>query len=223
MISVARVPETAERRSENGRLVLGALICGGQSRRMGRDKAALLLGERTFLERGVQVLRAVAPRVVLACGPEDRYAESGLPRVLDRAPNLGPLAGVAAALEAAQVDGARATDYVAVLATDLPYADGAPFDALLARAHETAADVCLLASQDGLEPLYGLYRVAVLPAVLAALEGGVRRMTGFHSGFGPVVVETLSKDSWGGRGVEDAARNVNTPEEWTRLCEEDKR
>lgn len=223
MNSVACVPKRAERRSENGRLVLGALICGGKSRRMGRDKAALVLGQRTLLERGVKVLRGIAPRVVLACGPEDRYAESGLPRVLDRAPNLGPLAGVAAALEAARAGGAENTDFVAVLATDLPFADEALFEALLARADETAADVCLLASPDGLEPLYGLYRVAVLPAVLAALEAGVRRMTGFHSGFGPVVVETLPRDSWGVDGVEDAARNVNTPEEWIRLCEEDKR
>ena len=110
------MPTTAPRL----RLDAAAVLCGGRSRRMGRDKALLRLGDQTLLERTVGVLSRLAPRVYLACGAEERYAELGLECVLDRLPDGGPLAGLEAALTRLQADGGG---WLGILACDMPRAE----------------------------------------------------------------------------------------------------
>lgn len=101
------------------------VICGGVSERFGaRDKALARLGGRRFIDRVVYAARALTDDIVLACGAMPRYAELGWPLALDVADALpaagasarrpGPLAGLAAGLEA--VRGER----VFLLAVDLP-------------------------------------------------------------------------------------------------------
>ena len=56
--------------------VLGAVFCGGGSRRMGVDKARLELGGRTLLDTALDATSAVAERVVLASGRAPRSSTS---------------------------------------------------------------------------------------------------------------------------------------------------
>ena len=42
-----------------------AVLCGGKSRRMGRDKAKLYIGEKTFLERLIPVLKEKGLRIAV--------------------------------------------------------------------------------------------------------------------------------------------------------------
>jgi molybdopterin-guanine dinucleotide biosynthesis protein A len=154
----------------------GVVFCGGASRRMGRDKAGLVLDGRTLLERAAGVLAEFAPRVLLASGDRPHYPELGLGCVLDESAGAGPLAGLAAALECL---GTAGVDYACVLACDMPRASAAAFRVLLARARDAGADVCLVRTDAGLEPLFGVYHARVLAAVRAALARGERRMT-FH-------------------------------------------
>ncbi|MEW6072334.1 MAG: molybdenum cofactor guanylyltransferase [Planctomycetota bacterium] len=209
-----------EPRREGGRegrgpadLLAGVVLCGGASRRMGRDKAGLDLGDRTLLERTVAIVAGRAPRVLLACGPAARYRELGPELVLDRSPDAGPLAGLEAAL-ARLAEGEGREGWLLVLACDMPRARGEVFDLLLERARARRADACLLATGAGLEPLYAVYHTRCLPAVRAALAAGERRMVSFHAGFGPLAVATLAAaelpPALGGEGC---ARNLNTPRE----------
>src|SRR5262245_16634368 len=108
----------------------GLVLCGGKSRRMGSDKAALAVGGGTLIEHAVAVLSGIAGETLLACGPSERYAELGLPRVLDRRPDSGPLAGLEAGLARAR------TRWIAALACDMPRADPRVILALLERAIE---------------------------------------------------------------------------------------
>ncbi len=191
----------------------GAVLCGGASRRMGVDKALLAVrggpdpDDGTLLARTVRVLSEVAPRVVLACGERPRYVELGLETVLDREPGVGPLAGLAAALDASR------TVWLAAVACDLPRLESALVRRLLERARERRADVCLLATEAGDEPLIAVHRVATCaPAVHRAIAAGARRMIAFHDG---LVVERLLEQELDPRlralGV---AHNVNTPADW---------
>ena len=77
------------------RAALGVVLCGGQSRRMGRDKARLVLEGETLVSRAIRALDAVSDEVVLATGERPRYPESGRRCVLDSVPDGGPLAGLA--------------------------------------------------------------------------------------------------------------------------------
>lgn len=193
------------------RVALSAVLCGGASQRMGTDKALLALEGRSLLSRSVENLAPLGAPVVLACGSEDRYAELGCERVLDRFPAGGPLAGLEAVLARA-CSASRAGDvFVCILACDMPRAAPQVFERLLQRAHERGADACLFATDAGVEPLLAVYSTRCLAAVRGALDAGERRMIAFHSGFGELSIETLdARDP--AQGVDaEVARNLNTP------------
>jgi molybdopterin-guanine dinucleotide biosynthesis protein A len=94
---------------------MGAVLAGGDSRRMGRDKALLEWQGRSLLARAVEELGGVIEEVFIVA-PDDRgYADLGVEIVPDLRPGLGPVAGIHAAL-------VRATGRpVFVLACDMPY------------------------------------------------------------------------------------------------------
>ena len=78
--------------------VLGAVLAGGASRRMGRDKALMEHEGRTLLARAVAVLRAVLDEVIIVGLQQQRSSVPGAPIVEDLRPGLGPVGGIHAAL-----------------------------------------------------------------------------------------------------------------------------
>ena len=90
-----------------------AVLAGGQSRRMGRDKALLPLGDQTLIERVIAAARPLACPCFIVGDPAT-YAHLGLPVHPDRHPGLGPLGGLHTALGATGAP-------VLLLACDLPF------------------------------------------------------------------------------------------------------
>ncbi len=190
--------------------VTGLLVCGGASRRMGRDKALLPIAGRALIERPLAALKQLAPRVVLATGAQPRYPELGLECVLDGVPDAGPLAGLCAGLEASR------TTWLAVLSCDLPLARADVLAGLQRRAMEAGWDAALLEVSRGTQPLYAVYRSSCLGPVREALRRGERRMVAFHGGLvvGSVAAALL------GPYAERSALNLNTPEDFRTLEQE---
>jgi molybdopterin-guanine dinucleotide biosynthesis protein A len=95
--------------------VAGVLLTGGQSRRMGADKATLVVGGEALARRAARVLTA-------ACNPviEVGSGVTGLPCVREEPSGEGPLAGFLAGADALASDAA-----VVLLACDLPFIDDA--------------------------------------------------------------------------------------------------
>ncbi len=119
------------------------------------------------------MLTEVFPRVVLVAPARPGYQAPGVELIADRWPGAGPLAGIEAALAAA--DGAS----VFVLACDLPLVDVDLVTALSTVPAEfgVAAAAARLAEADGtLQPLCGLYSAACGPVFAGALGQGVRSM-----------------------------------------------
>lgn len=89
------------------------ILAGGDSQRMGSDKAELKLGEQTLLQRVAATMRQVFPSVIVSV----RQPRSGiaLPQVCDEPDVGGPLAGVLAALAAVR------TPWIFVVACDMPF------------------------------------------------------------------------------------------------------
>ena len=91
------------------------LLAGGKSRRMGRDKAMLPLPSGGLLwERQLGLLRTLGPAELFVSGPARPGFPADITLLADEAPDLGPLSGVVAALEA------MASPLLVVLAVDLP-------------------------------------------------------------------------------------------------------
>ncbi len=84
------------------------VLCGGFSRRMGRDKWSLPFGDETLLERTVRIVGEVVPEVWVVA--REGQGVRGHPRIArDPAEGQGPLAGLAAGLEATKAERAFLT------------------------------------------------------------------------------------------------------------------
>ena len=204
----------------NGELVEGVVFCGGLSRRMGTDKAELpapvfdrdQATKQTLLENAIAVLDQVASRVFLASGDTARYAELGRECVLDVQDDVGPLAGLAAALEACKAN------WLCVLACDMPSVEPELMSCLLEHARTNDLDVCLLKSEIGLEPLCGVYNRRCAPVVRQSIRDGDRKMTAFHAN--GLKIGSLNASQFTGKG--DSAQNLNTRADYARVMNREK-
>jgi len=134
-------------RESRFRNVAGAVLVGGASSRMGRDKAALDLGGVALASRAARTLAAIVEDVVLVGG--EPPADAPGRRVPDPPGPRCALRGLVGALAAC--DAPR----VLVVATDLPFVSR---DLLLALIAWPEADVVAPRSERGVEPLCALYR-----------------------------------------------------------------
>jgi molybdopterin-guanine dinucleotide biosynthesis protein A len=141
--------------------VVGLLLAGGQSRRMGGgDKALRLLGGIALLDWVIERLRPQVDALVLnANGDRARFARFALPIVADSVPGFaGPLAGVLAGLDWA-ISHRPDCPYVVSVATDAPFL---PADLVARLAHgldEAGADLACAASGGRSHPVFGLWPV----------------------------------------------------------------
>jgi molybdopterin-guanine dinucleotide biosynthesis protein A len=144
----------------------GAVLTGGASRRMGRDKTLLEVDGTPMGLRVAAALRAAGAAPVVAVGGDGPALSAlGLTWHADRHPGEGPLGGLLSAFAA--VPGA---ELVVVLATDLPDVTAGAITALVAGigGHDAALARREVDDEDsgGLEPLCAVWRPAACRPVL---------------------------------------------------------
>jgi molybdopterin-guanine dinucleotide biosynthesis protein len=144
---------------------VGALLAGGEARRMGRDKRRLALAGATLLERNLAFLRSLFPVVALSVR-EAGQAPERLPAGVEVVPDVvtgSPMAGLAAVLQ-------RYGEPFFALAADVAFPDAAAVTRVL-RAFP-GADVALPVVGGHLEPLHAVYGPGCLPHVERLLAAG---------------------------------------------------
>lgn len=146
------------KRSKRARCELtGAVIAGGRSTRMGRDKARLRVDGMELWQRQRRVLAAAGARpVIFALRAGQRRFAPDLVVVRDSRSGVGPIAGVHAALRACE------SEWLAVLAVDLPRVDAAWLKKL-ARLCRTGRGAVGISREDFFEPFAAIYPKAALP------------------------------------------------------------
>lgn len=166
--------------------ILGLLLAGGQSRRMGGgDKALRLLGGVSLLDRVITRFRPqVGAMVINANGDPVRFAGFGLPVVADSVPDFaGPLAGVLAGLDWAAAH-RPGWEFVASVATDAPFLPHDLVAHLMKGVSEAGADLACAASGGRAHPVFGLWPVSLREDLRhAVIVEGIRKVdawTGRH-------------------------------------------
>ncbi len=126
------------------------ILAGGQSSRMGQDKAFVKLNGQSLLQRQIETVRAAGFSEIMISGRSGvDYSVFGLPVVLDQTLNAGPLAGIHAVLSLTK------NRQLLVLAVDLPQMTPAFLRLLKAAAEAGAGVIPRLAGQ--VEPLAAIY------------------------------------------------------------------
>ncbi|MEX2100880.1 MAG: molybdenum cofactor guanylyltransferase [Acidimicrobiia bacterium] len=172
----------------------GVVLAGGAGRRMGADKATLVVGGQRLVDRAVATLRPICATVLVASGDGRRLCVPGTWEIADAVPGSGPLGGLLAGLDRAP------TRLVAVLAVDLPDADPRLL-ARLAGLHRGEAAV-IPRTGARLQPLHAVWDRSAATELRRALgegERGVQRLLARL----PVRVVEVPGDGY--------ARNLNTP------------
>lgn len=141
------------------------VLAGGQSRRMGRPKPWIEVGNSNLIRYVVQRLApAFSELMVSFAEPEQMEQLVPYRVVFDRKPNAGPLAGLEAGLLAAH------NQVLFAVACDMPYVERSTAELAVAVARSCDAAI---ARHDGLfEPVCGAYRKTALPAIVHALDAG---------------------------------------------------
>ena len=177
--------------------ILGVILAGGESSRMGRDKALAPLAGRPMIAHVAERLRPQAAALAVAGGAApERFAALGLDAFADAdGVRRGPLAGVVAALGWAA---ARGFSHIATAPCDSPFLPRDLVARLVASGGAAAAE-----TEGKLQPTFALWPTS------AADEA--RRMLG--EGAGPMALARLLGVS--AVRFADAAEfaNVNTPED----------
>ena len=178
----------------------------------GGDKALLDLGGATMLDCVISRLQPQVGRLVInANGDASRFAAFGLPVVADDAADYpGPLAGILAGMRwsTRQAPGAR---HIATVSSDAPFL---PTD-LVACLSSAIADrphaIALARSGGAVQPVIGLWPVALADDLETQLAGGARRVLAWAERHATAQVD-FAQIEIGGRRV-DPFFNANTPEE----------
>jgi molybdopterin-guanine dinucleotide biosynthesis protein A len=144
------------------------ILAGGDSRRMGQDKAALVLDGKTLLERATATMQQIFPKVIVSV----RQLRAGveLPQVCDEQEAGGPLAGLVAGL--AQVD----TPWVFAVACDMPFVTPAIVNRLADLRKGFQAVVPVVGGYN--QPLAAFYAASALETMRVSLAAGDKSLRG---------------------------------------------
>ncbi|RME73795.1 MAG: molybdenum cofactor guanylyltransferase [Chloroflexi bacterium] len=185
-----------------------AILAGGQSKRMGQDKAFLDVGGRRVIDRVLAQVQGLSDDLFISANAPEKYREFGLPVVPDVFPGKAALGGIYSAIHTAR------HPHVLVVACDMPFLNR-DLLAYLIQLAPTADVVVPLVNPPQPETLHAVYSKNCLPAIERRLAANRLRVVGF---FEDVSVRYVSR--------EEVARfdphfyalmNMNTPQEWQTI------
>lgn len=182
--------------------IYALVLAGGHSKRMQRDKAALIYHGRSQLEWAVSFVQPYVERVFVSVRPDQTNDPVRLrfEQIVDTEANLGPIAGITAA-QAKHPDVAWL-----VLACDLPFLDEGTLTTLIAARDPQRLATAFRSSHDVLpEPLCTIYEPASREAILAHLASGKNCPRKFLINSDVLLLDEPNPH---------ALDNINTPDEY---------
>lgn len=151
--------------------LFGLVLAGGASTRMQRDKAALSYHGKPQLQWTYELLLDHCAAVFISVRPDQRLepTRAGLPQIVDRDTDIGPIAGISAAL----AEHPKAAWLV--VACDLPFVDDATLAHLIRHREPQRLATAYRSSHDGLpEPLCAIWEPAAREPLVAQTAAGLR-------------------------------------------------
>jgi molybdopterin-guanine dinucleotide biosynthesis protein A len=180
--------------------VTGAVLTGGKSRRLGRDKILLPYDGKPLAVHLHGLLKNLFPQVLLIGHPRPELETLGLTCVPDLIPDKGALGGIYTALKTAS------TPYVFVAGADMPFLTTSLISDILGHRH--GADAVIPRGPRGLEPLCAAYSISCTDAIKQSLEKDMLKIMGALDG-----LAVLSPEVTPGDDQLDPFLNINYPED----------
>jgi molybdopterin-guanine dinucleotide biosynthesis protein A len=147
----------------------GIILAGGESRRMGTEKAFLDFAGRPLVERVLSVFLSLFEETIIVTKRPERFAGFRARVVKDAVDMSGPLTGIYTGILHAR------TDHCFVAACDMPYLN----DHLIAFMAEAAGnfDAVVPIVRNLPEPLHAIYHRRTLPVMQEIIMSDDRRVS----------------------------------------------
>jgi len=184
----------------------GVILAGGQSARMGANKALLPFQGQPLIQRLADRFRAWFAQVILVTNTPETYAFLNLPMYGDRIPGLGPLGGLEAGLQASHFE------HAFFCATDMPFVHEGLVRYMVGLAPGHDIVVPVLGGE--FEPMHAVYSRSCLPNITAKLNARQLRLVGVYEGCRVRAVTEVEICTFG--DPERLLFNCNTPEDLKR-------
>jgi molybdopterin-guanine dinucleotide biosynthesis protein A len=181
-----------------------AIQAGGQSLRMGRDKAFIPLAGKPLIEHLIARIQGLGDELLITTNQPQAYTHLGIRTVSDSIQRGGALVGIHTALTSAN------GDTVLVLACDMPFVSRPLLEHQLDLA--PSADIIIPRIGEHFEPLHAVYQVhSCLPAVESAIAAGEERIINLFTHLRVLPVERATLEQLDPQG--HSFFNVNTPDD----------
>jgi molybdopterin-guanine dinucleotide biosynthesis protein A len=142
-----------------------AVLVGGKSKRMGKNKALINIGRGSLVEITTSKIRPFFHEIIFITNKVESYVHLNITMVSDIYKNCGPLGGIHAALKAASYE------FVFIVACDMPFIEP-KFVGHILKSSEQDYDIIMPRVNDYCEPLHALYSKKCLPAIESCLNRG---------------------------------------------------
>ncbi|MGC8878285.1 MAG: molybdenum cofactor guanylyltransferase [Anaerolineae bacterium] len=187
-----------------------AVLAGGQSRRMGCDKAFLPVGGKPVIQRVLERVVPLSEDVILVTNAPDKYASYTNCHIIgDIYPGKGTLGGIYTALVAARYP------YCLIVACDMPFLSTRLLKYLVRLASACQCDVVVPRISGRWETLHAVYSKRCLHPIERCLQQDQLRVCDFFESVRLYVVEQNRLERFD--PLLRSFLNVNTPEEWRCL------
>jgi molybdopterin-guanine dinucleotide biosynthesis protein A len=142
------------------------ILTGGESKRMGADKASIMLAGQSLLEHVLAQIEPLFSDMLISV--REQRPDMAYPQIVDGAEERGPMVGIKAALEAVK------TDWLFVIACDMPLVSTGLIQHLagLRSQHDAVVPFAF----DRPQPLFGFYHTTCLPLMKDRMKQGQRSM-----------------------------------------------
>jgi len=142
------------------------ILAGGESKRMGQDKASVMLAGKSLLTRAVENLEPLFERTIISV--REPIKDVALPQLCDVGEDRGPMMGICRALDEVE------TNWVFVMAVDMPFVSADLVKGLASKRGNHQVVVPML---DGhVQPLFAYYAKGCLPVMQQQISDNERSL-----------------------------------------------
>ena len=152
----------------NNEKISVGILAGGESSRMGQNKALIQIGNERIIDRLTSEF-ASYPEVIISAAEHGIYEDLGLKVVYDEHRKTGPIEGIRRVLSCA------AGEYVFICAADMPYVSK-ELVTYLSGYISSDYDCYVIADEDHIQPLCAIYSKRVLPVIEELISEGRYRL-----------------------------------------------
>ena len=193
-------------------LVTGVILAGGQSRRMGQNKALMRLGKEPLIAHVIRQLESVADELLLITNEPDLYTDLKLAMYPDVLPGMGALGGLHAGLTYA------ANRTVICVGCDMPLLQVDLLSHLIALLGDYDAVVPCVQAANRSTPVFqtlsAVYSKRCLPAIDGMLGLGELRVHALYDHIDARIVQPHEWQAFDPQGL--SFFNINTPEDFEK-------